>query len=81
MVYDNSPTSAGDAIRVMVQKHDDTPFVNHWREMQNIKNKIFGEEVMAIEYYPAKSQLIDDHNIYWMWIYRNGVLPVPYVGK
>lgn len=80
MVYDFSPVSTGTAIRVMVQKHDDTPIVNHWREMQNIKNKIFGEETTAIEYYPAKSQLIDDHNIYWMWIYENGVLPLPIVG-
>jgi hypothetical protein len=81
MVYNNSLVSTGTAIRVMVQKHNDTPIVNHWSEMQKIKNEIFGEETTAIEYYPAKSQLIDDHNIYWFWIFPEGVLPIPNVGK
>ncbi len=75
MVYDNSPVTTGTAIRVMVQKHDDTPILNHWKEMQNIKNKIFGSEVTAIEYYPAESKLVNDHNIYWMWIFPDGILP------
>ena len=81
MVYDNSPVSTGTAIRVMVQKHDDTPILKHWSEMQKIKNEVFGEETTAVEYYPPKSKLIDDHNIYWMWIFPDGVLPIPYAGR
>ena len=77
MVYDNSAVTTGTAIRVMVQKHNDTPILNHWSEMQKIKNEIFGEETIAVEYYPAKSQLIDDHNIYWFWIFPENVLPIP----
>lgn len=77
MVYDNSPTDKGAAIRAMVQKHDDTPILRHWSEMQKIKNEIFGEETTAVEYYPAISNLIDLHNIYWMWIFPEGVLPLP----
>lgn len=77
MVYDNSLVTTGTAIRVMVQKHNDTPILNHWYEMQKIKNEIFGEETIAVEYYPAKSQLIDDHNIYWFWIFPDNVLPIP----
>ena len=65
MVYDNSPTTKGSATKVMVQKHDDTPILRHWSEMQKIKNEIFGEETTAVEYYPAQSKLIDVHNIYW----------------
>ena len=80
MIYDNSPVTTGMAIRVMVQKHDDTPILNHWSEMQKIKNEIFGRETTAVEYYPAESDLINDHNIYWMWIFPNGVLPLPLVG-
>lgn len=57
MVYDNQPVSTGKAIRVMIQKHDDRPILNHWSEIQKIKNEIFGEEVTAIEYYPAESNL------------------------
>jgi hypothetical protein len=79
MVYDNSPTSKGEAIRVMVQKHDNTPILNHWSEIQKIKNELFGEEVTAVEYYPAKSQLIDDFNIYWFWIFPENILPIPII--
>jgi len=81
MVNDNAITSHGKAIRVMVQKHTDLPIINHWREMQNIKNEIFGKECVSVEYYPSESELMDDHNIYWMWIYPSGVLPIPVMPK
>jgi len=81
MVYDNSPVSTGTAIRVMVQKHDNTPILKHWSVMQKIKNEIFGPETTAIEYYPAESQLINEHNIYWFWIFPEGVLPIPILGS
>lgn len=77
MIFDHSPVTTGRAIRVMVQKHDNTPILNHWSEMQKIKNEIFGEETTAVEYYPAKSQLIDDYNIYWFWIFPENTLPIP----
>lgn len=81
MVYDNAKTTKGEAIQILVQKHDGMTINNHWAEMQKIKNEIFGEEVTAVEYYPAESQLINTHNIYWMWIFSEGVLPIPLIGK
>lgn len=81
MINDFTDTTKGEAIRVMVQAHDDRPIPNHWSEMQRIKNEIFGPEVMAIEYYPAESEKTDDFNIYWMWIFPEGVLPVPVIPK
>lgn len=77
MIYDNHPTSKGPATRVMIQRHDDAPIPNHWSELQKIKNAIFGEDVTAVEYYPAVSDLIDGFNIYWLWIYPKDVLPIP----
>lgn len=76
-VFDNHPVSTGTATRALIQKHDDTPILNHWAELYRIKNELFGEQTVAIEYYPAKSELIDDHNIYWLWIFPEGVLPLP----
>lgn len=78
MVFDHSPTTKGYATKVLVQKHDDTPILNHWSELYKIKNEIFGPETTAIEYYPPESELINDHNIYWLWIYPAGVLPLPW---
>jgi hypothetical protein len=79
MIYDNAKTSAGQAIQVLIQKLDNTKILNHWSEIQKIKNEIFGEEVTAVEYYPAKSKLIDDYNIYWIWIYPENILPMPII--
>jgi hypothetical protein len=64
-------------VQVLIQKIDNTPSLNHWSEIQKIKNELFGEETTAVEYYPAQSELIDNHNIYWIWIYPAGILPIP----
>lgn len=77
MVYDNQKTTKGEATSVLIQKLDNTKITNHWSEIQRIKNEIFGKETPAVEYYPAESELINDHNIYWIWIFPEGVLPIP----
>lgn len=77
MIDDNHNSSHGKCIRVMVQNHFDTPILGHWKELQKIKNEIFGPETVAVEYFPAESKLVDDHNIYWLFIYPAGVLPLP----
>jgi hypothetical protein len=76
MVYDDSPTTHGPAIRVMIQNHYDKPIEGHWATIQKIKNEIFGPETTAVEYYPAESDLINDHNIYWIWIFPKDILPL-----
>lgn len=74
-VNDQLPTTHGPAIQVLIQNHTNTPIVNHWREIQRIKNEVFGPEVMAIEYFPAANELIDTHNIYWIFIFPDGMIP------
>ncbi len=77
MIDDNAQLSDGTmAICAMVQRHDDTPIPHHWRSMQAIKDEIFGAETTAIEYYPAQSRLVNAHNIYWLWVLPETVLPV-----
>lgn len=75
MVYDNCQTTHGPAIQVLIQNHFDEPIKNHWAEIQRIKNEVFGPEVTAIEYFPAESELVNQHNIYWIFIYPDGVIP------
>ena len=77
MIQDDTPTTHGAAIKAMVQSHDDLPINRHWAEMQRIKNELFGAEKTGIEYYPPESRLEDIHNIYWLWIFPDGVLPSP----
>lgn len=43
-----------------------------WREKQRIKNEIFGPERVAVEVFPAQSELVDDANLYHIWILPEG---------
>lgn len=77
MIDDNCQMTKGiTAIRAIIQRVDDKPIPGHWRKMQDIKNEIFGRNTAAIEYYPAESDLIDDKNIYWLWILPADALPL-----
>lgn len=75
MVYDNTLTSNGFATKCLIQRHDNQPIPNHWKEMQSIKNELFGDDVTGIEYYPKTEKLMDSHNIYWLWIFPDGIIP------
>lgn len=66
------------AVKVMVQRHDDKPIPNHWREMQDIKNTLFGSNAIGIEFYPIEADLVDKANIYWMWLVDTNYLPQPF---
>lgn len=77
MIDDNAKMTKGiEAIKAMVQRHDDQPIPKHWSEMQMIKNELFGSEAVGIEFYPAESKLQNHHNIYWLWILPEGELPI-----
>lgn len=74
VVEDFRKTTSGICIMAMVQAFDDEPIKNHWSEMQRIKTEIFGD-IMAIEYYPTTTELVDEKNVYWLCIYPEGVIP------
>lgn len=40
-----------------------------WRELQRIKNELVGEEVEAVEVYPAESRLVDTSNQYHLFCF------------
>ncbi len=68
MINDNAKLFSRTVSKAMIQRHDNKPIPGHWRQLQNIKNEIFGAESTGIEFYPAESALMDDANIYWLWI-------------
>lgn len=45
-----------------------------WHEMQRIKDDLAGIEATAIEVYPPRSQLVDDADMFHIWVLR-GQLP------
>ena len=55
-------------IQIGINSHDGTAR-HDWRDFQNIKNQIAGEECEAFELYPAESRLIDPSNYYSLWCF------------
>ncbi len=45
-----------------------------WHEMQRIKNEIAGEDATAIEVYPPQDQVVDEADMFHIWVLR-GKLP------
>lgn len=43
-----------------------------WVEKQEIKNELFGEELTAVEVFPAESELVDEANMYHLWVLPKG---------
>lgn len=66
-VYDRKLDPYGYRSTKVMVRHNTTRPVG-WAELQKIKNDIFGSEVLAAQYLPPESQLIDDANLYWFFI-------------
>lgn len=45
-----------------------------WPEMQRIKDEIAGREATAIEVYPPKAEVVDEADMFHLWVLR-GKLP------
>lgn len=43
-----------------------------WRELQRIKDEIFGKDRMAVQVYPRQSDLVDAADMYHLWVFPVG---------
>lgn len=39
-----------------------------WHEMQRIKDELAGEDSTAVEVYPPKSEIVDDADMFHIWV-------------
>lgn len=53
--------------KIMIRKNDGQP-IREWYCLQEIKNKIAGDEVSAIQIFPKESELVDEANMYWLFV-------------
>ena len=58
-------------------KRIDKDICNDWRHFQQIKNELVGEDIEALQIYPAEQRLIDTANQYWLFCLPKG-LKVPF---
>ena len=61
----------GTGLRLMVRRLDGQS-VHSWCDLQCIKDELAGEERTAVEIYPPKSEIVDDANIYHLWVFPEG---------
>ena len=60
--------------RLAIKRTDRAP-IRSWRALQDIKNSIVGEGVVAIEIYPRECEVTDTANMYHLWVFRDGLSP------
>lgn len=63
-------TEWGEVIHACIRNKDNTDIP--WAKKQWIKNSLFGFDRIAIEVFPTKDRLIDDANMYHLWILPKG---------
>lgn len=71
------PTSKGIATKLMIQRKDNKVPVNQFTDFQRIKNEILGKDATAIQYFPPQNDLVDLHNIYWIYAFKTEQIPIP----
>lgn len=58
-------------------KRNDREVIHDWRDLQQIKNMLVGEECEGVELYPAESRLADTANQYHLWVFTDPTFRVP----
>lgn len=58
-------------LHLSIKRIDREP-IHDWRELQQIKNALCGDEREAIEIYPAESRKVDTANQYHLWVFPEG---------
>jgi hypothetical protein len=61
----------GEVDFVGIRRNDEKKNIP-WSDKQRVKNELFGAERTAIEVFPAESELVDQANMYWLYILPEG---------
>lgn len=64
-------TEWGEITHLWVQRHDEGTGVT-WSDLQRIKDEIVGSERVGLQVYPPQSELIDQANMYHVWVLPEG---------
>lgn len=64
-------TEWGVVEHLAIRRHDGKADIP-WTDKQRIKDDLLGAERVAIEVYPARSELMDSANMYHLWVLPDG---------
>ena len=69
-----SPLGGGPYAILSISATDETAR-HDWRDFQQLKNFLLGDEWEAVELYPAESRLVDPSNRFYLWCFPPGMVP------
>lgn len=58
-------------------KRIDKDSIHDWRDLQQIKNEIVGEQNEGFEIYPSEERIVDTANQYHLWVFKNPTIKLP----
>lgn len=61
----------GGITLLMVRRNDAAP-MRSWSDMQRIKNELMGTDRVAVEVYPREEDVVDQANMYHLWVFPEG---------
>lgn len=66
-------TDVGFVDHLMIRRHDGKP-IHSWKDMQGIKCELVedGEERIGVQVFPKQSEVVDQANMYHLWVYPKG---------
>jgi len=64
-------------VHLLVSRLDGAP-IRNWRHMQQIKNELVGADCEGVELYPAERRLIDQTNMYHLWVINDPSFEFPF---
>jgi len=64
-------TEWGVVDHLWISRHDGRA-IRSWLELQAIKDHVSGVERVAVEVFPARSELVDHANMYHLWVLPAG---------
>ena len=64
--YWHSVTQDNDLVWLRVQRWDGEDGIS-WEVLQQIKNDVFGEDVLAVEVYPPQDDVVNRSNMRHLW--------------
>lgn len=64
-------TELGVVTHLWVKRHDQKT-IHSWSDLQRIKDEIVGPNREAVEIYPARDSIVDQANMYHLWVLPEG---------
>jgi len=64
-------------VHLSIKRLDKSPLERDWRDYQQIKNQLIGEECEALELFPAESRLVDNANQFHIWGWNDTKIRIP----